>query len=250
MKKGTIRFLATGMTALTLMGTTVAFAPPTQVYAAEAEAETASDVSESTRELKIMSAKEADAYLKELVGDTAPFQEYEKTKMYRVGNHVYSVSIYDQGMENINKTFINYDKANEYYNECCEKGIINGNLKVDCDLSPDGYLNFISATVTGKMPMVNLLISTYPIKPVDTITITAHKTMIRPGESTCLQLHVNDGADEFTVSWRMIDPEGIADFYVDGVGAFVTGCEPGTVLVVAETEEGVMGYIHINIGDF
>lgn len=248
MKKGMIKFLATGMTALTLMGATVAFAPATQVFAAEAE--TMADASQSTRELKTMSVKQADVYVKELVGNAAPYKEYENTKMYRVGNHVYSISTFEQEPEIINQKFNIYREAKKFYCECLDRGMDDGDIEEYYYEGFEGERIFAYAKVVGIIPTVNLSIGTYTIKPVETVKITANKTTIHPGDYACLQFHVNDGADESAVTWRAVGTEGIADFCVVGNEAFVTGFETGTVMVVAETEDGVRDYIHIDICDF
>lgn len=247
MKKGMIRFLATGMTALTLMGA-AAFTQATQVFAAEAE--TMDAASDSTRELKKMSVKEADDYVKDLVGNAAPYQEYENTKMYRVGNHVYSFSTFEQAPEIINRVFNYYDEAKKFYDECCARGMVNESFKEYYFTDMEGDDLFDYAKVTGQIPIVNLSISTYTVKPVETVSITASKTMIHPGEDACLQFHVNEGADESAVTWRAVGTEGIADFCTVGNEAFVTGLETGTVMVVAETENGVRDFIHIDICNF
>lgn len=245
MKKGMIRFLATGMTALTLMGTAAAFAPAAQVFAAEAEA--MDETSDTTHELKRMSMLEAKNYVKELTENKAPYQEYENIKMYRVGDKVYSISMFDERVEDVKETFPSHKLAKAFYEECLERGMFDGICEKVYFTPPSGVSHYDYSLVKGKILGVTLSVTTYTVKPVETVTITANKTMIHPGECAILQFQVNEGADVNAVTWRAVGAEGIADFCADGNQAFVTGFETGTVMVVAETEDGVRDYIHINI---
>lgn len=59
-------------------------------------------------------------------------------------------------------------------------------------------------------------------------------------------MHIDEEADESTVHGRVICDEGIADLDVLGTEAYITGHKNGTLIVVAETDDGIKDRVFLS----
>lgn len=248
MKKSVVKFLAAGLAALSLMGTTAAINPASTVFAAETSA-TASEESYTVENIEKKQVLDKVNYMK---WNYQIYEQYDNNIMFVVGDQIYSYTMYDAEPELINgKDQTKY----QFLEKKSAEAYIENHMVYDATIEEiklyhyDEYIGSDWAVV-GKLPKVNLATRIYNRAQVESIHLSASRTMIHPGDCVTLHADMNKGADDSLLTWELWGVEGAAELQGSGTDAFLTGLDVGTVMIDVSAPNGVHSYVTVDVVDW